>query len=686
MLTKFKRNIVDLFIGSVANTLSADLSGTVTVNTSCTVVFGTGTNFTSDFKLDDFLYIGSESRQVALISNSTRLTVASSFDNDATANTYKKGKLDNNNYYVFAARQSPYENDGIAANTIDDHYDGGNFLHEEMMFGKKIAAGDVVPAIAKRQWQSGTIYAVYDDKDDSLQEKEFFVITSENKVYKCIHNEQNSPSTVQPTHTETGFPPTEADGYRWFYLYEITNEQFLTFATENYIPVIENLTVKKTAIDGAIFNMIVEANGSSYPADSGAILTTDNLSTIKIRGGSSTANGFFANCGIIVTNETTNQTYVKEIRDYISNTSGNFVLVKIPFLNGQVSNNNPYTIAPFLKVQSKSGSNCVAYPIMQNVSNTTFTGSVRSVEIVNPGKNYKQANVIVQTAAAYGSGASVRAVISPPGGHGFNVADELYCQSVAVGVEFSNSATFGFSSDVEFRSVGIIKNPLSAIKVAPTGLIDLVANSLIVTGSSTRFTSEINIGDHIVYSDEEKEVTRIESDTSLSLKSPFSYTVIGEPFKIRKRFANTHFNQTVYINASNTTPIQLSIGEYAVGSDGAGAGSQVQGKVAFANTSTVVLTGIDYDECRGNTSQTILLNDVQIEGVGYNVVGADTPAIAASGAKYSKVASNGTNSNGAIVTAPNLKLYSGEIMYLQNLLPIQRSNTTNEQIRLVIKF
>ena len=70
-----------------------------------------------------------------------------------------------------------------------------------------------------------------------------------------------------------------------------------------------------------------------------------------------------------------------------------------------------------------------------------------------------------------------------------------------------------------------------------------------------------------------------------------------------------------------------------------------------------------------------------MDGVGYIVNAADSPEIVASGAKYSKAAGNT-----AITTVPDLKLYSGEVLYLQNLLPIQRSNTTNEQIRLVVKF
>lgn len=683
MLTKFKRNVVDLFIDSVANTLSSDLSGTVTVNTSSANVTGSGTNFTVDFTVDDRLFIGSESRQIISIVNNTLMIVGSAYSANASANTYKKGRLKNDSYYVFAARQSPYENESVTANTIDDNYESHVFVHDELMFGMKITDDDVLPMIAKKQWQVNTIYAIYDDKDKDLSAKNFYVITSENKVYKCIHNHLGGISVVEPSHTETGYPPEESDGYRWMYLYTINNIDFLTYATENYIPVIENANVRSSAIDGSIFNILVEANGSSYPADSGTIKTDPNGNNyiIQIRTGTSTSNDFFANCAITITNDSTNLTYVKEIRDYVSNGAGNFAILKIPFTTGQVSNNNPYSIGPYIKIDSKTGSNCIASAVMQNISNTNFTGSVEMIDIINPGKGYKQANVSVQTSVGFGSGAQVRAIMSPPGGHGSNVKDELYCQSVGIGVVFSNTATFSFSSDVEFRSVGILKNPLSSTTLDGTGTVDLVADSLSVVGVGTKFTNELNIGDYIIYLDEEKEVTSIANNTSLTLKNPFSYTVVAETFDIRRRFFNPFFNQTVAITASNTTPALLQAGEFILGSDGAGGGSQIQAKVAFANTSKVVLTGLDRSQARGNNSVVTFVNDTVMDGVGYIVNGADTPEIAASGAKYSKAAGNT-----AITTIPDLKLYSGEVLYLQNLLPVQRSNTTNEQIRLVVKF
>jgi hypothetical protein len=98
-------------------------------------------------------------------------------------------------------------------------------------------------------------------------------------------------------------------------------------------------------------------------------------------------------------------------------------------------------------------------------------------------------------------------------------------------------------------------------------------------------------------------------------------------------------------------------------------------------TSRVVLTGLNKSETRGAANTKLFVNDVLIEGVGYDVQSAATPIIAASGAKYSKTAGNTY-----ITTIPDVKLYSGEVLYIQNLLPVQRSNTTNEQIRLIIKF
>lgn len=682
MLTKYKRNVVDVFKNTIANTLSANLSGTITVNTTSTTVVGSGTNFTSELSPDDRIFIGSQSRQVISISNNTHLSLDLAFNSVYNANTFRKGKRDNNNYYVFAARQSPYESEEETVSTIDNDYEGNIFIHNELMFGVKINSTDVVSVASKKVWTSNTVYDIYDDKDTTLIEKDFYVLTSENKVYKCIHNDGGEPSTVEPSHTEIGYPPEESDGYRWLYLYDITNEQFLKFATENFIPIFPNANVKNASIDGSIYNFVVEANGSGYPADTGTITTvTGNNYLVKIDGDSSSSNGFFSNCAITVINDVTNFTYVKEVRDYVANSSGKFIVLKTPFDTGQVSNNQPYLIGPYVKIESKTGSDCVAYAIMQNVSETTFTGSIETVEIVNPGKNYRQANVTIQTSTGFGSGAIVRAIISPNGGHGFNVRDELFSQSVGIGVEFSNSAVFAHSSEVEFRAVGIIKNPLNANTISGTGTIDLAANSINISGTGTLFTSEINIGDYIVYGDEEKEVKTITNDTSLVLESPFSYTVIDEEYLIRRRFSATHFNQTLNITASNTTPALLTIGEFAVGSDGAGGGSQIMGKVAFANTSKIILTGVDKDETRGVPADITFVNDTLITGVGYNVDGAATPVIVPSGAKYSKVAGNTY-----ITTIPDTKLFSGEILYIQNVLPIQRSNTTNEQVRLVITF
>lgn len=686
MLSRFKQNLVDAFIASVSNTLSSNLAGTVTANTTSTTVVGVGTNFVENLTTKDRIFVGTESRQIISITNSTQIQVASEFDNSYTANTYKKGAIENNNYYVFAARQSPYDNEEQTEEVIDNPYESTTFIHDEMMFGRKVTPSDVVPVASKRVWASGTVYTEYDDKNVDLANSNFFVLTSENKIYKCIFNNNNANSTSEPSHNEVGFPPEESDGYRWLYLYEITNDQFLTFSTENYIPVFPEQRVKTNSLDGAIFNIRVIANGSNYPADSGTITTTSNNRIIQIDGDSSTANQFFQGCAITIINDTDNRTYVKQISDYISNNSGKFVQVSVPFTSGEVSNNQYYSIAPFVNIDSSTGEGCVAYCQMQNINEAAFVGSLQKIIIVNPGSGYLQANVSIQSSPFQGDGALARAIISPPGGHGYDTEIELYSQSVGIGLQFSNTNVFGHSSEVEFRAVGVIKNPLAAVPVVGTGSIDIVFNSRNIVGSGTLFTSELQVGDYLVANNQERFVESISNNTYLTLNKPFSFTLPDQAYEVRSRFSNSHFNQTVYIVASNTTPNLLEPGEFVVGSDGAGGGSQVQAKVAalWSNSTSngVVLTGLDRSQTRGLASNTSnFVADVILEGVGYSVTNAASETIAASGAKYSKAAGNT-----AITTTPDIKLYSGEILYIQNVLPIQRSNTSTEQVRLVIKL
>lgn len=77
-----------------ADVFTANLAGTVSVNTTSTNVVGTSTTFTSHFTDGAFIRVGSDSRRINVVTNATHLTVASAFSATNAAATYKRHYLE----------------------------------------------------------------------------------------------------------------------------------------------------------------------------------------------------------------------------------------------------------------------------------------------------------------------------------------------------------------------------------------------------------------------------------------------------------------------------------------------------------------------------------------------------------------------------------------------------------------
>jgi hypothetical protein len=51
-----------------------------------------------------------------------------------------------------------------------------NKFQRELILGKRIKASDVTNLLDRHSWQSGTVYTQYDDTDQYMYDKEFYVI------------------------------------------------------------------------------------------------------------------------------------------------------------------------------------------------------------------------------------------------------------------------------------------------------------------------------------------------------------------------------------------------------------------------------------------------------------------------------------------------------------------------------
>ena len=73
-----------------ANVETSALTGTVTVGAASNTVTGSGTSFTTQVSIGDFIKINSLTKQIASITNATSLTLTSTHATGATANTFTK--------------------------------------------------------------------------------------------------------------------------------------------------------------------------------------------------------------------------------------------------------------------------------------------------------------------------------------------------------------------------------------------------------------------------------------------------------------------------------------------------------------------------------------------------------------------------------------------------------------------
>lgn len=175
-------------------------------------------------------------------------------------------------------------------------------LHSEfeiwrlMIGGKRVFEGDMSHVIPRYNWTSNTRYIAYDHRDASLfaENVMFYVVTSEWNVYKCLSNNANQVSTVEPSSINPNTVSTTADGYVWKYMYTVTDSEQLRFTTDNYIPV-KTLSaddnslqwdVQQGAVDGAIYRIDLLNAGTNYTNASNILVTISGDGT----GAAATAN------------------------------------------------------------------------------------------------------------------------------------------------------------------------------------------------------------------------------------------------------------------------------------------------------------------------------------------------------------------------------------------------------------
>jgi hypothetical protein len=181
------------------------------------------------------------------------------------------GSQTNDKYYLFIGRTEAWEDDENPPTPEDSVYQE-NDARFNMLSLKLITSPKVSHVIPRYNWTSGQTYSEYDDQDELLTTKRYFVYTEDDlSVYKCI-KAGSGPSVVRPSGISTSIGAVESDGYQWKYMFTLTGSDIGTFTTSTFIPV-DTLTtddttyqwdVQQAAIDGGIHRIKVINGGTGY--------------------------------------------------------------------------------------------------------------------------------------------------------------------------------------------------------------------------------------------------------------------------------------------------------------------------------------------------------------------------------------------------------------------------------------
>jgi len=371
-------------------------------------------------------------------------------------------------YFVGAHRSQPFPSDATPPDALTDVYSTHYNLYDELVFGKHVTPSDVVHMIRNVQWISGTVYDMYDDKSSNLYLKNFFVVSQEAgnyHIFKCLNNNGGIASTSQPLFSETS-PEDEFykkdDGYEWKYMYSVTPSQYIKFATTEYIPIFVNQDVTANAISGSIDTVIISNAGAQYKSYAiGTIKESavggNNLifalesSSMTLSSNSS----FYNNCSIYI-DEGAGNGEIRTILDYYTSGGERRILVDRAF-DTLPARNSVFKIAPRVII-SGDGQNALARAEVAN-------GSISEVVIISRGSGYTFADIVVVgntgiVSASTTTSAIVRPIISPPGGHGSDIINELYGYRVGISVDFAGSESSTIPTANDFRKITLLKDPL----------------------------------------------------------------------------------------------------------------------------------------------------------------------------------------------------------------------------------
>lgn len=606
----------------------------------------------------------------------------------------------NQNVYIFVSKthNNSDENVRSLANS-ENYYTSVHNPIREMVFGKKILPTDVSPVITRYNWTSNTRYQAFYNKSNTLftvsdsdVEKSFYVYTTSGNVYKCIDNNNTAESTVEPSHTDLT-PREESDGYKWKYMYSVPIGS--KFITDNYIPVVSNSTVQSTLTAG-IDNYFLRNVGNNYvESANGDVQAVLSDSEFIIESTSlQYANGLV----FVPENKFFNNTSVLLFEPGARSNGSLFTVSDFNDSSLQItidgthtfSGTTKYEISPRVRVVG-DGANATA---IATVDPTTKT--ISAIEVKTSGDSYSFANVIID--ANTGAGASVEAIVPPYKGHGHDPHEELGSDKImyALTIEGNESNTITANLQNGFRTVGILSNP-SPANVAFGGTVSTSSGQNLVTGVGTVFddvftspdlstvtgTSVATVNTAPLSNTSVSNTSK--SETMVSLFNEFNKQITNQQIPMETILVEGQDFDEAYdvLNVSSNTSLYTRV-PFA----GTHVGAKYR-KLYKANTfNNIIRLTVNQPNLFSN-GEVVSSLDKEYFGT---VVNQSADKLAIVGTKFPSgitITGNQSEATANVVTAEVSNSYIdglyGHVLYINNILKVSKTDTSNVEFKIVVK-
>ena len=415
----------------------------------------------------------------AIIKNKFRLQNARDFLDNFNSSAHTTSR----NHYLFIGKPTVWGTGSMSAELSPpaplDAYESEARIWDEMLGLKKIDSATTSLIIRRSDWQSGTAYAIYDDRDADLHNQptqtrvtalsptpagNFYVITDTLDIFVCLENDNNSASTVKP---EKQNPATNLidyrsqDGYVWKYVASVSSANAAKFLTDSWVPVktlsandgSTQWTVQAAAVSGEVMSVVVENVGSGYTRTYTGTVTTIGTNgqgkgtAILSTGSPSAVDDFYNNGQIHITSGSgINEIYT--IEDY---NGGTKQIILTTAWSANVTTGNTCQILPKLNVAT-NGTDVKLRPVVD------VSGTITNILPITRGSNSTFISVSVENSLG-GTGAIVRPILSDLDGLGKDVEKDLNAIFIMLNAKLQYAEGAGdFPTNNDYRQLGIIRD------------------------------------------------------------------------------------------------------------------------------------------------------------------------------------------------------------------------------------